>query len=69
MRHAGKEPFPIIYVDAKEEGQVKKFALLVVFCILFEIRTFLYNTVTCLFYSLTGFGKLDLVCVWSCVCE
>lgn len=24
MRHAGKEPFPIIYVDAKEEGQVNK---------------------------------------------
>jgi hypothetical protein len=24
MRHAGKEPFPIIYVDAKEEGQVNE---------------------------------------------
>jgi hypothetical protein len=24
MRHAGKEPFPVIYVDAKEEGQVNK---------------------------------------------
>jgi hypothetical protein len=22
MRHAGREPFPVIYVDAKEEGQV-----------------------------------------------
>lgn len=22
MRHAGKEPFPAIYVDAKEEGKV-----------------------------------------------
>jgi len=22
MRHAGKEPFPVIYVDAKEKGQV-----------------------------------------------
>jgi len=25
MRHAGKEPFPAIYVDAKEEGQVNNF--------------------------------------------
>jgi asparaginyl-tRNA synthetase len=24
MRHAGKEPFPVIYVDAKEGGQVNK---------------------------------------------
>ena len=24
MRHAGKEPFPVIYVDSKEEGQVNK---------------------------------------------
>lgn len=22
MRHAGKEPFPVIYTDAKEEGKV-----------------------------------------------
>jgi asparaginyl-tRNA synthetase len=24
MRHASKEPFPVIYVDAKEQGQVNK---------------------------------------------
>lgn len=24
MRHAGKEPFPVIYVDAKVEGEVNK---------------------------------------------
>ena len=24
MRHAGKEPFPTIYVDSKEEGKVRK---------------------------------------------
>lgn len=25
MRHAGKEPFPAIYVDSKEEGKVNNF--------------------------------------------
>lgn len=24
MRHAGKEPFPVIYVDSKTEGEVCK---------------------------------------------
>jgi asparaginyl-tRNA synthetase len=24
MHHVGKEPFPVIYVDSKEEGQVNK---------------------------------------------
>lgn len=25
MKHAGKEPFPVIYVDSKTEGQVCKY--------------------------------------------
>jgi len=24
MKHAGKEPFPVIYIDSKTEGQVCK---------------------------------------------
>lgn len=40
MRHAGKEPFPPIYVDSKVEGEVN--------C------TFLYNTLTILHHSYKG---------------
>ena len=29
MRHAGKEPFPVIYVDGKEEGMVSNANLLI----------------------------------------
>ena len=27
MKHAGKEPFPTIYVDSKEEGKVGRISL------------------------------------------
>jgi hypothetical protein len=46
MRHAGKEPFPVIYVDAKEEGQVSKMCTVSSILYLFEIRVFLYSIVT-----------------------